>query len=407
MPMITDTQALADFCARLRTADYITVDTEFMRETTYWPILCLVQVAGPDEARCVDALTDSIDLGPLYEILADENVLKVFHAGRQDLEIFYHQAGRLPAPVFDTQVAAMVCGFGDSVGYETLVTKLADARIDKGSRFTDWSLRPLSERQIKYAMADVTHLRPAYEKLARKLHTNGRESWLKEEMAVLTRPATYDGEPREAFRRIKIRSADAKTLAVLREVAAWRESECQRLDVPRNRVLRDEALVEIAHHTPGNPEQLARTRGLGARLAKGDRGQQLLNAVKMGLAVPEGERPEPKLKPQLPRGIGPVSDLLKVLLKMKSEDSDVASKLLASAADIELIAAFGEQAEVRALKGWRREVFGDDALKLCSGDVSMTIKGKKLKLVKFQEARKGVRGSGGAPRDPQGPYREK
>ena len=301
----------------------------------------------------------------------------------------------------------MVCGFGDSVGYETLVTKLADARIDKGSRFTDWSLRPLSERQIKYAMADVTHLRPAYEKLARKLHANGRESWLKEEMAVLTRPATYDGEPREAFCCIKIRSADAKTLAVLREGAAWRESECQRLDVPRNRVLRDEALVEIAHHTPGNPEQLARTRGLGARLAKGDRGQQLLNAVKMGLAVPEGERPEPKLKPQLPRGIGPVSDLLKVLLKMKSEDSGVASKLLASAADIELIAAFGEQAEVRALKGWRREVFGDDALKLCSGDISMTIESKKLKLVKFQEARKGVRGSGGAPRDPQGPDREK
>ena len=381
MPMITDTRALAGFCARLRSADYITVDTEFMRETTYWPILCLVQVAGPDEARCVDALADGIDLGPLYELLADESVLKVFHAARQDLEIFHHQAGRLPAPVFDTQVAAMVCGFGDSVGYETLVTKLAGARIDKGSRFTDWTLRPLSERQIKYAMADVTHLRPAYEKLASKLHANGREGWLEEEMAVLTRPATYDGEPREAFRRIKTRSADAKTLAVLREVAAWRESECQRLDVPRNRVLRDEALVEIAHHTPSTPEQLARTRGLGARLAKGDRGQQLLNAVKKGLAVPEGERPEPKLKPQLPRGIGPVSDLLKVLLKMKSEDSGVASKLLASAADIELIAAFGGQADVRALKGWRREVFGGDALRLRSGDVSMAVGGKKLKLI--------------------------
>ena len=386
MPMITDTQALADFCARLRSADYITVDTEFMRETTYWPILCLVQVAGPDEARCVDALADGIDLEPLYGILADENVLKVFHACRQDLEIFYHQAGRLPAPVFDTQVAAMVCGFGDSVGYDTLVTKLANAHIDKGSRFTDWSLRPLSERQIKYAMADVTHLRPAYEKLARKLHANGRESWLEEEMAVLNRPATYDGEPREAFRRIKTRSADARTLAVLREVAAWRESKAQRRDVPRNRVLRDEALVEIAHHTPSTPEQLARTRGLGARLAKGEQGQQLLNAVKMGLAVPEGERPQPKLKPQLPRGIGPVSDLLKVLLKMKSEDSDVASKLLASAADIELIAAFGEQAEVRALKGWRREVFGGDALRLRSGEVSMTIKGKKIKLIPTQEA---------------------
>ena len=381
MPMITDTRTLADFCGRLGACYYVTIDTEFMREKTYWPILCLVQVAGPDEAKAIDALADGIDLSPLFELMADESVLKVFHAARQDLEIFHHLARRLPTPVFDTQVAAMVCGFGDSVGYETLVTKLADARIDKGSRFTDWSLRPLSERQIKYAMADVTHLRPAYEKLARKLHANGRESWLKEEMAVLTRPATYDGEPREAFRRIKIRSADAKTLAVLREVAAWRESECQRLDVPRNRVLRDEALVEIAHHTPGNPEQLARTRGLGARLAKGDRGQQLLNAVKMGLAVPEGERPEPKLKPQLPRGIGPVSDLLKVLLKMKSEDSDVASKLLASAADIELLAAFGEDADIRALKGWRREVFGEDALKLRAGALSLSIKGKKLKLL--------------------------
>jgi ribonuclease D len=381
MPMITDTQTLADFCARIRSAEFITVDTEFMREKTYWPILCLVQVAGPDEARAVDALADGIDLSPLYEILADESVLKVFHAARQDLEIFFHLAGRLPAPVFDTQVAAMVCGFGDSVGYETLVTKLAGASIDKGSRFTDWSLRPLSERQIKYAMADVTHLRPAYEKLAKKLHTNGRESWLEEEMAVLTRPATYDGEPREAFRRIKTRSANAMTLAVLREVAAWRESECQRIDVPRNRVMRDETLVEIAHHTPKNPDQLARTRGLSTKVAEGERGRQLLQAVEKGLAVPEDERPEPKLKPQLPRGIGPVSDLLKVLLKMKSEDSDVASKLLASAADIDLIAAFGDEADVRALKGWRREVFGGDALKLRSGEVSLSVKGKKLKLI--------------------------
>ena len=381
MPMITDTRALAELCGRLGACDYVTIDTEFMREKTYWPILCLVQVAGPDEARIIDALADGIDLSPLFDLLADETVLKVFHAARQDLEIFHHLSGRLPVPVFDTQVAAMVCGFGDSVGYEALVTKLVGAKIDKGSRFTDWTLRPLSGRQIDYALADVIHLRPAYEKLAQKLHGNGRESWLEEEMAVLANPATYDGEPSQAFRRIKTRSADARTLAVLREVAAWREKECQRLDVPRNRVLRDEALVEIAHHTPSNPEQLARTRGLGARLAKGDRGRQLLNAVKKGLAVPEGERPEPKLKPQLPRGIGPVSDLLKVLLKMKSEDSDVASKLLASAADIELIAAFGEQADVRALKGWRREVFGDDALKLRSGEVSMTIKGKKIKLI--------------------------
>ena len=381
MPMITDTQALADFCAKLQSADYVTVDTEFMREKTYWPILCLVQLAGPDDARAVDALADGIDLRPLYDLMADESVLKVFHAARQDLEIFYHLARQLPSPVFDTQVAAMVCGFGDSVGYETLVAKLADATIDKGSRFTDWTLRPLSERQIKYALADVTYLRPAYEKLAQKLHGNGREAWLEEEMAVLTHTGTYDGEPREAYRRIKVRSANGRTMAVLRELAAWREKEAQRRDLPRNRILRDEALVEIAHHTPKDTEQLTRTRGLGAKLAKGSYGGQILDAVKKGQAVPDRDCPRPKAKPQLPRGLGPVTDLLKVLLKMKSEDSGVATKLLASAADIEQIAAFGADADVKALKGWRREVFGDDALRLRSGEMSLSIKGKKLKLV--------------------------
>ena len=381
MPMITDTRALAEFCGRLGACDYVTIDTEFMRERTYWPILCLVQVAGPDEARIIDALADGIDLSPLFDLLADENVLKVFHAARQDLEIFHHLSGRLPVPVFDTQVAAMVCGFGDSVGYEALVMKLAGAKIDKGSRFTDWTLRPLSGRQLDYAVDDVIHLGPAYEKLARKLHGNGRESWLEEEMAVLTRPATYLGEPREAFRRIKTRSADGKVLAVLREVAAWREAEAQRRDVPRNRVLRDEALVEIAHHSPATAKELSRTRGLGAKLANGTYGERILDAVKKGLAQPREDRPEPKVQARLPRGLGPVVDLLKVLLKMKSEDSHVATKLLASAADIELIATFGEKADVKALKGWRREVFGDDALRLRAGEVSLAVAGKKLKLM--------------------------
>ncbi|MFQ5764568.1 MAG: ribonuclease D [Rhodospirillales bacterium] len=381
MPLITDTRALEQFSGRLRAADYVTVDTEFMREKTYWPILCLVQLAGPDEARAVDALAPGIELEPLFDLLADESVLKVFHAARQDLEIFHHLSGALPTPVFDTQVAAMVCGFGDSVGYETLVAKLAGARIDKSSRFTDWTLRPLSERQITYALGDVTHLRPAYEKLARKLHGNGRESWLAEEMAVLNRPATYDGAPREAWRRIKTRSADPRMLAVLRELAAWREEEAQRRDLPRNRVLRDEALVEIAHHTPADAAALVRTRGLGAKLAKGPQGAKILEAVKRGLDVPEADRPAPPPKPRLPRGLGPVVDLLKVLLKMRTEDSGVAGKLLASAADLELIAAFGEDADVPALKGWRRDVFGEDALRLKRGEVSLAVKGKKLRLV--------------------------
>ena len=378
--MITDTQTLSEFCLRVRSADYITVDTEFMREKTYWPILCLVQVAGPDEAECIDALADGIDLEPLYDLMADDGILKVFHAARQDLEIFFHQAGQVPHPVFDTQVAAMVCGFGDSVGYEALITELVKARIDKGSRFTDWTLRPLSDRQIDYALADVTHLRPAYEKLADMLHANGRENWLKEEMAVLESPDTYNGNPLEAFRRIKARNTTARMLAVLRELAAWRETEAQRRDVPRNRVLRDEQLAEIAHHTPKSAEQLARTRGLGDKLAHGNYVQHILEAIKKGQGLAEGDCPQPKRKAKLPRGLGPVTDLLKVLLKMKSEDSEVAGKLLASAADIELIAAFGDDADVRAMKGWRRDVFGDDALKLRAGDLSLSVKGRKLKL---------------------------
>ncbi len=381
MPMITDTRALTEFCGRLRGAGFITVDTEFMREKTYWPILCLVQVAGPDEARAIDALADGIDLAPLFELMADTGVLKVFHAARQDLEIFHHLSGRLPSPVFDTQVAAMVCGFGDSVGYEALIAKLVKAQVDKGSRFTDWTLRPLSDRQIKYAMADVTHLRPAYEKLAKKLHANGRESWLEEEMAILENPNTYTGNPAEAYRRIKARSTGPRMLAVLRELTAWRELEAQRRDVPRNRVIRDESLVEIAHHAPATPELLARTRGLGGKLANGAYGRKILEAVNKGQAVPDKDCPKPVVKPRLPRGIGPVTDLLKVLLKFKSEESGVATKLLASAADVETIAAFGEDAGVKALKGWRREVFGEDALKLRGGGMSLAVKGKTLKLL--------------------------
>ena len=357
MPIITDTRALADFCGRLKSTDFITVDTEFMREKTYWPILCLVQVAGPDEAKAIDALADGIDLSPLFELMADESVLKVFHAARQDLEIFHHLAGRLPAPVFDTQVAAMVCGFGDSVGYEALVTKLVNAKIDKGSRFTDWTLRPLSDRQIVYALDDVTHLRPAYGKLAKKLHANGRESWLEEEMAVLADPNIYTGNPDGAFRRIKARSTSTRMLAVLKELAAWRELEAQRRDVPRNRVLRDEALVEIAHHTPTTPEQLARTRGLGRRLAEGAMGQSLIAAVTAGVATPEEDRPR-VAKPRPPaRGAGPVIELLKVLLKMRCEAHDVAQRLIASSADLERIAT-ENKADVPAMAGWRREIFG-------------------------------------------------
>ena len=383
MPMISDTARLEAFCKSLAGAAFVSVDTEFMREKTYWPILCLVQVAGPDDARVIDALAPGIDLGPLFALFDDTSMLKVFHAARQDLEIFYHLAGRLPAPVFDTQVAAMVCGFGDSVGYETLIAKLTKARVDKSSRFTDWTLRPLRERQIAYALSDVTHLREAYGKLKKQLAANGRDGWLDEEMAVLTAPATSPMDPDSAFRRIKARGANARFLAVLREVAAWREREAQRRDLPRQRVLRDEALVEIAHHTPSTVAELARTRGLGRGLAEREAGAALLGAVGRGAAVPEKDRPIPPARADtaLPRGLGPVSDLLKVLLKMTCEESGVARKLVASSADLELIAAFGGEAKVPALNGWRRQVFGDAALKLRAGETALAAAGNRLTTV--------------------------
>ncbi len=386
MSLITDTPSLAAFCQRVAPAPFITVDTEFMREKTYWPKLCLVQVAGggmddaPDSAAAIDALAPGIDLKPLVALLDDPGVVKVFHAARQDLEIFYHLTGRLPKPVFDTQIAAMVCGFGDSVGYETLISALTKARVDKASRFTDWSARPLSERQIVYAIADVTHLRAAYEKLKRRLSTNGREAWLKEEMATLTTPATYAMDPADVYQRIKTRG-NRRFMAVLRELAAWREHEARRRDIPRNWVLRDEALVEIAHHAPKTAAALARTRGLGPKLAEGPAGADILAAVAAGLALPEQECPEAEEKNDLPRGIGPMAELLKVLLKMKSEESGVAQKLLASAADVDRIAAFGEDADVPAVHGWRREVFGEDALKLRRGEIALAVEGKHVKVV--------------------------
>jgi len=380
--MITDSGALAAFCESLSGTPFITVDTEFMRETTYWPILCLIQVAGPDDARAIDALAPGLDLSPLFALFDDPSILKVFHAARQDLEIFYHMMGHLPTPLFDTQVAAMVCGFGDSVGYQTLIAKLTKVHIDKSSRFTDWSLRPLSDRQISYALCDVTHLRDAYSKLAQQLAANGRESWLGEEMAILEAPETYDPDPHKTFRRIKSRGSSPRFLAILRELAAWRELEARDRNQPRNRILKDEALLEIAHHTPMTAKDLERTRGLGRKMAEGNAGARLIEAVKKGVDIPDADCPKPENKPDMPRGLGPVIDLLRVLLKLKCDEGDVAQKLLASASDIELIAAFGEDADVRAMHGWRRELFGEDALKLRRGDIGFVIKNKRLSLMK-------------------------
>lgn len=378
--MIVDSQDCAEFCKRQAKADYVAVDTEFMRENTYWPKLCLVQVGGPEEAAAIDPMADGMDLAPLFDLLADRSVLKVFHSARQDIEIFVNLTGAVPEPLFDTQVAAMVCGFGDSVGYETLVNRLAGKRIDKTSRFTDWSRRPLTEKQLRYALADVIHLRPIYEKLSQQLARSKREHWLAEEIAILVDPETYRVDPDDAWRRIKTRSTDPKFLAGLRELAAWREREAQKRDLPRGRLLRDDALLEIAAHSPRTVDDLARTRGLSRSMAQGWQGTGLLKAVEDGLATPPDQRPKARARFVPPPGLGPIIELLRVLLKMKCDSDGVAQKLVANASDLEQIAA-DDNADVPALRGWRRELFGDDALALKHGEIALAIDGNRVSTV--------------------------
>jgi len=387
---VTDTETLAAFCERAKQCAYVTVDTEFMRETTYWPILCVVQLAlggseGDEDAVAIDAMAEGIDLEPLFGLLRDESVLKVFHAARQDMEIFWHLMGDFPRPVFDSQIAAMVCGFGEQVGYEALVNKLANANIDKSSRFTDWSLRPLTEKQLHYALADVTYLRTIYKRLTTMLEKNGRNAWIADDVAGLTNAKTYTWDPARSFLRLKVRNQKPRLLAVLKELAAWREHEAQRRDIPRGRVLRDEALVEVASSHPKNADTLKRTRGLSDKAATGQYGAAILEAVRAGEAVPDADCPQPKKKTDLPRGIGPVSDLLKVLLKMRAEDADVAPRMIASAEDIDHIAAFGPKADVPALQSWRAEMFGDDALKLRKGDIALGCDGKRVDIIDVED----------------------
>jgi ribonuclease D len=384
MMLIVDTEALSAFCERQKAASFVTIDTEFMRDKTYWPQLCLVQIAGPAEAAAIDPQAPGIDLAPLYALLADANILKVFHAARQDIEIFFNLTGAVPQPLFDTQVAAMVCGFGDAVSYETLAAKLAGATIDKSSRFTDWSQRPLTDRQLQYALADVVPLRIAYEKLVAKLNKSGRASWLDEEMATLTDPATYRLEPTEAWRRFKLRTGNRRIAALVRELATWREVAAQQRNLPRSRVLRDESLLEIAAHAPKSAADLARSRGLGKGFAEGRFGTEILAAVERVLAMPEGDYPEVPRRHETPAGIGPLVDLLRVLLKLRCEENGVAQKLVADTEDLELIAA-NDAAPVRALSGWRAELFGADALDLKHGRLALTAAGKRIKLVRIAD----------------------
>ncbi len=380
MHLIADTGSLRALCDRLAASRYITVDTEFMRDTTFWPRLCLVQVASSDEAAAIDAMAPDIDLAPLFALMRDPGVLKVFHAARQDIEIFYHLDGHVPSPVFDTQVAAMVCGFGDQAGYEKLVAKLARASIDKAQRFTDWARRPLTRRMYDYAISDVTHLRVVYEKIAARLERDGREGWLAEEMGTLTDPATYRLDPADAWLRVKTRLRKPRQLAVLREVAGWREAEAQRRDVPRNRVLREEALNEIAAQEPRTREELWKLRSLSRGHIGKDSADALLAIVAEVRAAAPSTYPKERKPAPAANHAGPSADLLKVLLKLRCEENDVAQKLVASADDIEAIAR-DDGAEVRALRGWRREIFGEDALALKHGRIALGIENGSIRVI--------------------------
>jgi ribonuclease D len=383
MKTITTTEELAEFCARASSQPYVTVDTEFLRERTYYSKLCLIQLALPgkndSDAVLVDPLVDGLSLAPLVELFRNEDVVKVFHAARQDLEIFFIDEGVIPSPLFDTQVAAMVCGFGEQVGYETLVRKIAKQSLDKTSRFTDWSRRPLTDAQKKYALADVTHLRQIYEFLSRKLEDSGRTRWVKEELGVLTSSETYITRPEEAWKRIKTRSNSPRFLGIVRELATFREAYAQSRNIPRNRVFKDDALVELASTKPADMKDLGRSRLLLREARKGEIADGILKAVADGLACPKEQLPEADTSRDKLQVNPALADLLRVLLKAKTEDSGVASKLIAPAADLDAIAA--GRRDVPALTGWRHEVFGEDALRLCNGEIALAAKGSTVKVI--------------------------
>jgi ribonuclease D len=371
MDLITTTSELAAACARLALHPVITVDTEFLRETTYYPLLCVVQMASAEEAVVVDTLAEGIDLKPFFALMADEKVLKVFHAARQDIEIVWHQAGIVPHPIFDTQVAAMVLGYGDSIAYDQLVERIAGHRPDKTHRFTDWSRRPLTKEQVHYAVSDVTHLRDVFAALDADLKKRGRNDWVSEEMEVLTSPKTYDFHPERAWERLKTRVRKPKELAVLMEIAAWREQEAQSRDVPRSRVLKDDAVGDIATHAPTSLERLAGLRSLPKGFDRSKWGADVVAAVQRGLARDPATLPKIE-KPRNNSNGAAIVELLKVLLRMTSERHAVASKVIATVDDLEQIAA-DDNADVAALRGWRRELFGEAALALKHGQLALAI----------------------------------
>ena len=382
MTLITETSKLIDACERFSRDSFLAIDTEFMRERTYYPQLCLIQIAGKDEAVTVDALATKINLNPILDLMANHKIIKVFHACRQDMEIFFNLNRRIPFPVFDTQIGAMVCGYGESVGYDKLVRQITGVQIDKSSRFTDWSHRPLSKQQLNYALSDVTHLRTVYESLLNQLEKNGRINWLNEEFQNVLNPKTYDIPLDQIWKRLKIKNGRPKFLILVRELCAFREKEAQNRNIPRNRVIRDDVLLDIAARSPSSSVDLAKVRSLSTQFAEGRLGKSILRVVAEASNIPESDAPQleklNKPKPQKPALI----ELLKVLLKHKSEDNNVAQKLIASTADLEAIAE-NDNANVLALSGWRKDVFGDDALLLKSGKIALSAAGDRIKVIRI------------------------
>jgi ribonuclease D len=384
MHLVTSTPDLVQVCNRLESAEFIAVDTEFMREQTFWPELCLVQLASDTVEALVDPMAPGLDLRIFYELMANERVTKVFHAARQDIEIMYSEAGLIPAPIFDTQVAASVCGYGDSVSYVNLVKDITGHDIDKSSRFTDWSRRPLTDRQLVYALGDVTHLRDVYRHLRSKLEATGRTSWVDEEMADLTHPETYETRPEDAWRRLKMRTKNRKSFGVLIELAAWRERLAQSQNVPRSRILRDEALYDIANQMPTTPEQLGGLRTLSDGFSRSQRAREIMEAVKVGIARDPKSLPPMNNSRTVSAEAGATIELLKVLLKASAARHRVAPRLIAGSEELERIAAEDEP-DVLALKGWRRQLFGEDALRLKRGQLALTLAGGEVMVIPGSE----------------------
>jgi len=384
MTLISENKVLKGFCDRLSSTNFITVDTEFLRDKTYWPRLCLIQIGGPDGGAAIDVLANGIDLTPVLELMAQPDLVKVFHAARQDFEIFYRLMGKLPFPVIDTQISAMACGFGDSVGYETLVNQLTKKKIDKSMRYTDWQKRPLSQKQLDYALADVTHLRVVYEKLSQLVANSNRKKWITEELATILDPSLYTFDIREAWKRLRVKNPTPRLLGILREVSAWREQEAQRHNVPRNRIARDDAVLSLAIQKPRSISDLKIMRGLHEKQKKGKTAENILAAISRGISTPIEECPKVLKSHKKLAKTGPTVDLLKVLLKLKCEEHSVAQKLIANSDEIEELAG-NDHADIRALSGWRRKIFGDDALALKHGKIAITIVDKSFRVIKIDQ----------------------